>query len=276
MATFNNIVFNAVGSYTLAASSNGLTSATSNSFTIGPSTPSKIVFTTQPPNGVPSVALSPAVVVQVQDQFGNVATGSSASVTVGSIPAGASATVNARSGVAKFSTLVLIASNTYALLASSAGFANVVSNSFTIGTSGPSKVAFTGQPVNTVAGVALSPVVVQVQDAGGNLVSASNASITLTSNPAGVTATLAATNGVASFSNLFFSTAGSYTFTATSAGVTQATSNSFNVASAGSALPSVAIDSPAAGATISGGTVIVTGWALDNTTGVGTAIANVQ
>ena len=230
VATFN-LVINTAGSYTLTASTTGLTSVTSNSFTITASSPSKLSFSTQPTNGTLGAALAPAVVVQVQDQYGNVATGSSASVNVGSIPTGASATVNAQNGVATFSALALNASGTYVLIASSSGFANVVSNPFTIGTTA-SKLVFTGPPANTVAGAKMSPVVVQVQDSGGNDVSSSNASITLTSTAAGISATTAAVNGVATFNNLALNTAGSYTLTATSSGLTSATSNSFTISPA--------------------------------------------
>jgi hypothetical protein len=42
-----------------------------------------------------------------------------------------------------------------------------------------------------------------------------------------------------------------------------------------SAPPSIYIDSPASGSTVNG-TIVITGWAIDNTSAIGTAISNVQ
>ncbi|HEY3838260.1 MAG TPA: FG-GAP-like repeat-containing protein, partial [Bryobacteraceae bacterium] len=133
------------------------------------------------------------------------------------------------------------------------------------------QLKFTTQPSN--GGPNIGPVMVQIQDAGGNLVSSSNASVTLTSNPAGVSTTVNAVNGVATFSNLVFNTAGTYTLTATSTGLPSATSNSFNVVNQ---LPSVAIDSPAAGAVLTSNGVTVSGWAIDNTSSAVGTISSVK
>jgi uncharacterized membrane protein len=91
------------------------------------------------------------------------------------------------------------------------------------------QLRFTTQPADSVAGSTMAAVVVQVQDATGNLVAGSTASITLTSNPSGISASTAAVNGVATFSSLVAATAGNYTFIAGSSGLTSATSNSFSV-----------------------------------------------
>lgn len=73
----------------------------------------------------------------------------------------------------------------------------------------------------------MATVVVQVQDTYGNLVTASSASISLKSAPAGVSTAANAASGVATFSNLVINTSGAYTWAASSSGVTSATSNSF-------------------------------------------------
>ena len=85
-------------------------------------------------------------------------------------------------------------------------------------TQGTSKVVFTGQPATTAVGVTMPPVVVQVWDESGDLVTGSSAAVTVTSNPPGVSATVNAVNGVGTFSGLVFSTAGTYTLTAELAG----------------------------------------------------------
>jgi hypothetical protein len=232
-ATFSNLSLNTAGSYTLTASSTGLVSATSPSFTITAAAPAKVAFTTQPVGGQAGAAI-PAVVVQVQDSFGNVATGSSAAVTVTSTPAAVSTSVNAMNGIATFSNLVFNTTGSYTLTASSLGLTGATSNSFSINSGGPAKVAFTTQPTNGTAGTAIGTVVVQIQDAGGNLVTASTAAVALASTPPGVTFqggsnTVNAVNGVATFTGLVFNTSGSYTLTASSNGLTSATSNSFTI-----------------------------------------------
>jgi alpha-tubulin suppressor-like RCC1 family protein len=100
----------------------------------------------------------------------------------------------------------------------------------------PTKLAFTVQPVNTIAGRPIAPaVVVAVQDADGNTVATATNDVTLaigTNPPNGLagTATVAAVNGVATFSNLSIKDPGTaYTLSAASPSLTSATSTPFNV-----------------------------------------------
>ena len=99
------------------------------------------------------------------------------------------------------------------------------------------KVVFTVPPRNAAAGAAITPAVqVAVQDAQGNTVTTATTSITVAigTNPASGTlsgtTTVAAVNGVATFSSLSLNTAGTgYTLTASATGLTGATSSAFNV-----------------------------------------------
>ena len=100
-------------------------------------------------------------------------------------------------------------------------------NSGGLASRGPITLAFTVQPASAVAGAAISPVVVTVQDAHGNTLSSASTSITMEigSNPAsgilGGQTTVAAVQGVATFSNLSIDKAGSgYTLTAHANGAT--------------------------------------------------------
>ncbi len=120
----------------------------------------------------------------------------------------------------------------------------------TVSTFGPaSKLTFTAQPTNTVAGQTISSVQVAVQDANGNTVTSSSAPITLSiaNNPNGGTlfgATAPTINGIATFSNLSINRAGiGYTLQAASGSLTSATSDSFNIA-VGIASQLVIIDQP--------------------------------
>ena len=74
VATFSNLVLNTAGSYTLGESgTNGLTGPASASFTVVPAGADHLGFGVQPSTTVAGVAVSPAVTVQVFDQFGNFA-----------------------------------------------------------------------------------------------------------------------------------------------------------------------------------------------------------
>jgi hypothetical protein len=134
------------------------------------------------------------------------------------------------------------------------------------------RLAFTTQPVTGAIGQALLPVRVQVQDASGNPMTGS-ASVTLTSNPAGINTTAAAVNGVATFSNLVLNTLGTYTLTASSTGIGSVGSTTFNIVTS---LPRVAIDSPAPGAMLSSGSFTISGWALDDNSAISSVIVSVD
>jgi alpha-tubulin suppressor-like RCC1 family protein len=98
------------------------------------------------------------------------------------------------------------------------------------------KLAFTVHPSRTTAGDVIAPaVVVAIQDDAGKTITTANNSITLAtgSNTPGMmlggTATVAAVNGVATFSDLRINVASNYILTATSANLASATSVQFAV-----------------------------------------------
>src|SRR5436190_6917024 len=101
----------------------------------------------------------------------------------------------------------------------------------------PTKLVFTVSPTNAAGALPIAPAVqVAVQDASGNTVTSASATVTvaLGANPgAGAlsgTLTVAATQGIATFSNLRIDRPGSgYTLVASAAGLSGATSASFAV-----------------------------------------------
>ncbi len=241
IGTFSNLVLDTAGSYTLKASdaSPALTSAASSSFVVSPiTTPTQLVFGTQPSNRVAGLALNPVVTAKLEDQYGNVETGDNAStvsVGISSGPAGAGfaggsiTSVTVSGGVATFTTLILDAAGSYALQASdtSPALTSAASSPFVVSPAAASQVVFGQQPTNTTAGVAISPAVTaKIEDQFGNVEtgdSASQLGISVVSAPTGgvftggstTTATVSA--GVATFSNLVLDTAGNYTLHATDA-----------------------------------------------------------
>src|SRR5436189_36246 len=163
-------------------------------------------------------------------------------VAVGNSPAGSTlggtTPVAAVNGVATFVDLSLNKTGTgYTLTASASGFTPGTSTAFDITSGTATQLACIVQPSNTVAGAAISPVVqVTAFDAAGNAVPGFTGSVTvaLGTNPGGATlggaTTVAAVNGVASFSPLTLDKTGTgYVLTATATGLTPATSSGFTI-----------------------------------------------
>ncbi len=100
---------------------------------------------------------------------------------------------------------------------------------------GNDQLAFAQQPASTTAGTTLAAVKVDVETGTGSLLSSDTSTVTLAiaTGPTGGTitgaTTAAAIGGVATFSNLSFSTAGTYTLTATDSAATSVTSASFSI-----------------------------------------------
>ena len=83
VATFSSLSINNAGTgYTLAATSAGLTAATSSAFNVTAGTASKLVFSVQPSNTAAGASITPAVTVTIQDAGGNTVTTSTAAVTI--------------------------------------------------------------------------------------------------------------------------------------------------------------------------------------------------
>jgi signal peptidase I len=241
LATFSGCRIDRTGSYTLTATSSGLTTAVSASFTIfGPAT--KLAFTTNPSGSTGGVPFATQPVVAVQDAGGNTVATSTASVTLSiTTPAGATLTCTANpksavSGLATFSGCSINKPGTYTLTATSGVLTAAISTSLTVTTGPAAKLAFTTNPSGSTGGVpfAAQPVVA-VQDAGGNTVATSTAPVTLgITTPAGATLTCTANpknavSGVAVFSGCSINKTGTYTLTATSGGLATAVSTSLAI-----------------------------------------------
>ena len=238
MATFNNLVIDATGSYTLTASDGTLTGATSSGFTVG-LTAAKLAITTQPSNALAGVAIAPAVTVAVENPGGFTVTSDNSNVTLTLNGGTQSWTVAAINGVATFSNLVIDTAGGHTLAASDTDngttLTNATSGSFTITPLAAAKLAFPQQPTNALAGVPLNPAVtVAVEDSYGNTVTTDSSTVTLTLS-SGVfasgsrTVTVTAVNGVATFSNLVIDTTGTFTLAARDGRLTRTSSASFTV-----------------------------------------------
>ena len=205
--------------------------------------PAKLVFSQQPSNASTQAAISPAVLVSVEDSSGKLVTTATNPVTLaltGGQPLGGTLTEIPANGIATFSNLtVASAGSGYMLSATSPGLAPATSVSFTISapvstTATAVQLVFLQQPTNALTQATISPgVTVAVEDASGTVVSSATnpVKLNLSGSATGLGGTLSVTpqNGIATFSNLTVGTAGSYTLSATSPGLTSAASTSFTI-----------------------------------------------
>jgi autotransporter-associated beta strand protein len=201
----------------------------------------QLVVTTEPPRTV-AAGIPFCLLVAAEDADGNVDPSFHAPVTIalaanpGNSTLGGTLTVNAFGGVATFSNLTLNeAGNGYRLKATSAGVTLAISNSFNVAGQATQLAVTTEPPGSVIAGDPFS-LVVQAEDANGNVDPTFGAPVTisLAANPGnstlGGTVTANASGGVATFSNLTLNEAGNgYKLTATSSGLTSATSARFDV-----------------------------------------------
>jgi hypothetical protein len=256
IATFTGVTVGGIaGSYTLSATSAGLTGATSIIFNILPGVPYQLAFIVQPASNVPmGLPFNPAVVVAVEDAYGNIVSNATDSISI-SVSGGATisgtTTVATWMGMAGFTGVKVFGTpgNSYTLNATdSAGLKGAISNSFILVLPPPGmpyQLVFIvqPQPTNLAIGGAFSPAVaVAVQDYYGTTVITATDSITINVSGGallGGTTTVAAIAGVATFNGVTVVGApGSYTLNATdntNPVINSGTSNSFNLVGSGTA-----------------------------------------
>ena len=241
VATFSNLTLATAGTYTLTATDGSDTPATSTSFTISVPGANKLVFASPPQSTTTSTTLA-AVKVNVQNSSGVLLTGDISTVTlaIASGPAGAVlggiSMVAAVGGVATFSNLSFATAGDYTLIATDGTDTSVTSLSFTISPPLANKLAFATQPASATTTTGLGTIKIDVENNEGTLLSGdhSNVTLTLATGTAGAalggTTTVAAVNGIATFSDLFITTAGTnYTLTANDGTDVPATSAAFSI-----------------------------------------------
>jgi uncharacterized repeat protein (TIGR03803 family) len=244
VSTFSDLSLIKAGSYTLSASAPGFSAVKSSSFTVTPDfSTAHFVFTRQPGNTIVGRKISPGVGLSLQDQFGNLIASSSMQVSANleiiSLGGNATAaqltgttTVNLSKGVATFGNLLVSQPGDYQLEFSAPGIPTATSNAFNTFFV-PNHLAFTQQPMQTVAGSAFTPaIVISILDSSNRVDTTNNSVVTLTLKGNGTlngTVSVAAINGVATFSDLSIDKAGSYSLRADSTGLSGANSRSFTI-----------------------------------------------
>jgi hypothetical protein len=234
VATFSDLAENTVGSYKLSATTNFITPVLSSSFNVTPAAASQLVIVQGPQDVTAGHTFGSNPTVFVEDKFGNLVNTDTSKVTVSvATPTGGvvvgTLTQAAVGGIATFNDLAPSTAGAMTLKFADGKLTTDTSDSFTVAPGNASKVAFGAAPVGAVAGVTMTAVTASVEDQFGNVVTGdtSNVKIALATNPDGATlsgtATVAASAGVATFSDLKLNTAGPYTFTVTDGNLTSAT-----------------------------------------------------
>jgi uncharacterized protein YjdB len=244
LATFNGLKIDRIGAgYTLVASANGLTGATSDPFdlTAGPAT--HLTFVQEPPGTVTvGNPVSPELSVQLRDAGGNAVSEAGRTIVLtmsgGGTLTNASALSNS-SGLATFTGLVATAKaqTGYRITARSDGLGEAASQPFAVIAGAATQLAFLTHPDDhTRAGIPIvPPVMIGLRDAAGNVAITSAVVVTLTlsgnSDEATLTGNVAtAAAGVAVFADLRVSKAGkNYRLVAASPGLSSAVSDKFSV-----------------------------------------------
>jgi hypothetical protein len=240
VALFTDLVLRGTSgnTYTLTITAPELISATKNvALTFG--TPSALRVTRSSAGPVSGSVFTTTPQITIRDGAtaeANIVTNSTALVTV-AITSGVggtligSTTTTAVNGFATFTGLGLsgVAGTTYTLTYSTAGLASV-SEAITVLPGIPAKIALTRSAVGFKNGSAFTSVQpqLQIQDATGNVITNSTATITATVSTGGVllgSTSQIANSGIATYTNLgIFGTAGStYTITFASPGLTPVT-----------------------------------------------------
>jgi hypothetical protein len=190
-----------------------------------------------PADGIAGLDISPDIVVKVENANNKLADSAKGEVTL-SIATGPGAilgtdTVKINDGKAKFAAVDFDVAGAYTLTATSGTLASATSSSFTISPAAAAKLAFASDIVSpqTAGSDIAPPIVVDVEDAFGNLVTTSTVGVKLKINSGGDQSVLGGTlrvhavDGVATFSDVTISTPGTFTLKAKHEGMVEAVTN---------------------------------------------------
>ena len=261
VATFSGLTMTGATntSCTLTFAYSTFTSAASSTILMS-TAPYKLVVTTQPATTATSgTALIPQPAVTVEDASSTPVLSDSSTVTatLTAPPAGSSlshATATAVNGVATFSGLAINAlAGSYTLTFSDGSLLTAVSNAISLSAGGAAKLAIYRQPSTTAvnAQALVTQPIIQVLDAGGNVVTGNSSTVTATFTSGGVsianaTATVNSSTGLATFSGLtLVAPAGNYTLTFSDGALAPVTSATISL-SAGTATQLVITTQPPA------------------------------
>jgi dUTPase len=236
VATFSGLTMSQPGSYMLKVASGNLTGATSNSYSIVAGKATQLVVSAPTQSVLTNTAFT--VTATAEDKYGNVATGfyGYVKLALGSNPGkatlGGLVSAYASSGVVTFSAPTINKPGAgYTLTASYTGLTMGTSPKFNVTTD---QLVVTTQPPASVALGAGFGFAVSAENGAGTVDSTFTGNVTVAlidfgnNGPTfGGTRTVAAVQGVATFSGLTVDRPGNYALAATAAGLGSGSSNAF-------------------------------------------------
>ena len=243
-ATFTNLMITGTGTHSLRFTSQGLTPATSQTFTVTLAPATQLAVVTQPDGAVSGQAFATQPVIELRDSQNQPVSQAGVSVTAavasgsGTLGGTLSATTNAQ-GRATFSNLQITGTGVHSLRFASTGLTPAVSQSFTVASvpPTPTQLAVVTQPGGAVSGVAFTAQpVIELRDAQNQPVQQSGVVVTVAKalGSGTLSGTLTATTnaqGRATFTNLTITGTGPHTLSFAATGLSGTTSQSFTVAS---------------------------------------------
>ena len=225
--------------------------------TVNIPTATKLSVVQQPTNVQEDTVISPAITVQVLDQFDNpysTVVDVTASIGSGTGTLSGTKTVQTVNGIATFDNLQVSDPDNFTLTFSSEGLTSDTSDSFTVSYNGPTQLAVTQEPTDTVVGDNISSIIVELRRADNSLADDLDATdpVTVTLVGGGTlsgTTTKDAINGIVAFNDLsvdLIQNQITLQFSSTSPEITgTATSTEFNIVSAPEATQLVISTQPA-------------------------------
>src|SRR6185437_4543848 len=177
-------------SKTVSATINAVAVTQTGSVVVSPAAAANLNFVVQPSSATATVAIAPAIQVEVRDAFNNRVTTATNQITlaIGTNPAsgvlsGTVTNVSPASGVATFSDVSINkAGPGYTLSATSTGLTTATSSTFNItaGSVSASQSTVTAtSPITASSGASQSLITVTARDGSGNLVSGASVSLTI-------------------------------------------------------------------------------------------------
>ena len=219
----------AVGAKVVSGAIDGTGVTQTDTVTVIPSVADRLAFIVQPTSATVNNTITPAVQVEIRDQFGNRVTGAGNPITlgIGTNPGSGALTgggpIAAVNGVATFANLSINqVGSGYTLTAAATGLAGATSTSFNIsaGVVSASQSGVDVSPASIVAGSATSTITVTARDAGGNPVSGATVILSAAGGGTTITQPAGTTNGSGIATGSVSSTAiGMKTVSATANGV---------------------------------------------------------
>ena len=233
VATFVGLADKTAGILSLNFAGGGFTAGPSNNVFVSPGPAAQLVIQTPPYSSVTAGnTLTDPIVIDEEDQYGNIETGDNSTVVTASLATGngvlkGTPTATVTAGVASFNDLEDDTAGTLTLQFSAPDVPPVISTPSVVNPAPATGVVVKRPPSGVVAGIAFG-VTVNTDDPYGNVDTSYNGPVTvaLASSSSGTlsgTTTMNATSGVADFTNLVDTVSGPLSLDLTSGSLTPVT-----------------------------------------------------